>query len=718
MKKILSIMMIATAFAGGMTSCSDFLEEDNKTGESAGLTYQTKSGIDGLVSAMYAYGRGYWGKEGAHGLTEGGTDLFYAGGDNQQRSLVTYDFGSECPGTGTAANKNSTTLDQYWEYFFAGIEVCNNVLEWVPKCVALETETEKNNYLGEAYFMKALLYSQMVAMWGPLPWHEGVTTSVSTTPTRLPEAVIYKNILGCLDQSLKLLTPGAKPTDDGHATYYSAMALKARVALYAASWLGKDAVEGYNDLYKTAQDCAQEVIDKSGASFYDNASYTWNLNNEDASVNKECLFAVHYTDNASDLANNGIPYRFADGSTYGTLLNRNGTNAQGNGMNLFYVSKWSNAGCKDFGTVKSNGNDIFARVTDAKSSVKNGVDVAKYYSPYGLGYRRYLPSLYLWKELDKVKGTDQRFNVTMLTSYNCHPELVQYAKNYPDMNKQSYKTYEEAFAEDGNYFNGGVPAIVYSALDGNSEEGKALQAEAKNKYRLTFAYGGDLSVYTSGDPATALPTTTAKAISDVYGDARYNSADVAGVSSYPGIKKFLNDEMYSVNGETYYPCSKQVSKRDCIVLRLAEMYLIKAEAQLYTDGPSAAAATIDQLRAKRAIPGKDNSLQAAYGEAPASCNIETILRERALELCGEYQRWFDLKRTHTLLKHIKAYNAQASGNISLKHYYRPIPATEFALVSNPALATATQYAEGDAKEGVLQYTTESADFWQNPGFDF
>jgi hypothetical protein len=148
------------------------------------------------------------------------------------------------------------------------------------------------------------------------------------------------------------------------------------------------------------------------------------------------------------------------------------------------------------------------------------------------------------------------------------------------------------------------------------------------------------------------------------------------------------------------------------------MYLIKAEAQLYTDGPSAAAATIDQLRAKRAISGKDNSLQAAYGEAPASCNIETILRERALELCGEYQRWFDLKRTHTLLKHIKAYNAQASGNISLKHYYRPIPATEFALVSNPALATATQYAEGDAKEGVLQYTTESADFWQNPGFDF
>ena len=716
MKKFLSILLVSTAFGLGTTSCSDFLEEENKTGENADLTYQTKGGIDGLVSAMYSFGRGYWGKEGAHGLTEGGTDLFYAGGDNQQRSLVTYDFGSECPGTSTAANKNSTTLDQYWEYFFAGVETCNNVLEWVPKCVAIETETEKNNYLGEAYFMKALLYSQMVALWGPLPWHETVTTTVETAPVREPEAVIYKNILGCLDQSLKLLTPGAKPSAEGHATYYSALALKARVALYAASWLGKDAVEGYSDLYKTAQTCAEEVISNSGASFYDNASYTWNMANEDN--NKESLFSVHYTDNASDLANNGIPKRFADGSSYGTLLNRNGTNAQGNCMNLFYVSKWSNAGCKDFGNVKSNGNDIFARVTDAKSAVKNTVDVGKYYSPYGLGYRRYLPSLYLWKELDKIKDTDQRFNTTMLTSYNCHPELVKYATNYPDMGKQTYKTYDQAFAEDGNYFNGGVPAIVYSALDGDSPEGKALQAEAKNKYRLTFAYGGDLSVYTTGDPATALPTTSAKKNSDVYGDERYNHADVAGVSSYPGIKKFLNDELYAVDGETYYPCSKQVSKRDVMVLRLAEMYLIKAECQLYTESAAAATATINQLRAKRAIAGKDNSLLAAYGEADGSCNIETILRERALELCGEYQRWFDLKRTHTLLKHIKAYNAQASGNIALKHYYRPIPSTEFALVSNAAMASASQAAEGDAKEGLLNYTTVSESFWQNPGFDY
>ena len=39
MKKILSMLFAATAIGFGATSCSDFLEEDNKTGETADLVY-------------------------------------------------------------------------------------------------------------------------------------------------------------------------------------------------------------------------------------------------------------------------------------------------------------------------------------------------------------------------------------------------------------------------------------------------------------------------------------------------------------------------------------------------------------------------------------------------------------------------------------------------------------------------------------------------------
>ena len=56
--------------------------------------------------------------------------------------------------------------------------------------------------------------------------------------------------------------------------------------------------------------------------------------------------------------------------------------------------------------------------------------------------------------------------------------------------------------------------------------------------------------------------------------------------------------------------------------------------------------TINALRQVRAISGKNNSLSG-------TATLETVLQERAIELCGEQQRWFDLKRTHTLVDHVR-----------------------------------------------------------------
>ncbi|MFQ7112580.1 MAG: RagB/SusD family nutrient uptake outer membrane protein, partial [Hallella bergensis] len=63
MKKILSLSFAVLAFGLTTTSCSDYLEEDNKTGETADLAYNTVTGIDGLVYSAYSYTRGWWGKE-------------------------------------------------------------------------------------------------------------------------------------------------------------------------------------------------------------------------------------------------------------------------------------------------------------------------------------------------------------------------------------------------------------------------------------------------------------------------------------------------------------------------------------------------------------------------------------------------------------------------------------------------------------------------------
>lgn len=711
MKKIFSIFLAVSALGLTATSCSDYLEEDNKTGETADLAYNTITGIDGLVSSAYAYTRGWWGKEPSLGLAEMGSDLFYYGYDNKQKSLCSYDLSAESYGfsstSGTAAVNNNPCLDQYWELFYAGIDVCNNTLKYTASCTVID-DTKKLAYQADAYFLRALYYSQMVALWGPIPYNGEAISVLNTNPVRQPESVIYKHILDDLKQAMENyksanIMKQSSATGEGRAYYYSAEALYAREALYAASWLGSNSVEGYDNLYKEALTAATDVINNSGAALYSRYSDTWNMNNEES--NTESLFRVHYGNDLSAGYDNCVPYRFANSGIgeYNSLLTRRGYSKNGGSASLLmFVPLWNN-GASDLGGSSSNTTSVFVRCTGSSSSyIKSAttgenVDITKYYSPYGRGFTRYLPSLYLWNILDEVKETDQRYNATMLTSYRIPEALAGNAKNYPNMADQNFLNYDSVYTADGNYFNGGGAAIVYSLADGDSEEGKALQTAAKNKYRIQFASGGDIPVYTSSDPAKAIPTESAKGTSDIYGDARYNSYKIAGWCSFPGIKKFLDDQ-YDANYPTF-----DVSYRDYMVLRLAEMYLIKAEAEMQTGGD--ALSTINELRKVRAIKDKDNTISGTV-------TIETILKERALELCGEYQRWFDLKRTHTLINHVKAYNAQASGNIAAKHYYRPIPLYE--------LEADTNYSSGETytqdANGVVQYTTASGNMWQNPGY--
>ena len=701
MKKILLLAMAAATLAT-TTSCSDFLEEKNKTAQTADLAYSTETGIAGLVNSCYSFARGWWGKEAGLGLSEMGTDDFYSGYDNKQKSLVSYNFTAQSLDNNTADNP---CLDQYWEMFYAGVDVCNNAIMYINKNTGI-SETTRQQYLGEVKFLRALYYSQMVALWGPIPYNTEPITTTSTTPVRVPEKQVYANILGDIEEAITNFKSAnyTDKTADGRATLYAAYALKARVALYAASWLGSNSVTGYDNLYQTAQDAAQEVISK--ATFYDRYSDVWNLNNEAIQDNKEAIWGISYDNDMSTAS--CVPQRYktntsGDYQNYVNLITRVNDRG-GSAMNLMFVSLWNNGNSGDLGKSSSNKTSVFVRCTGGTSNyitsaiTGKSIEVAPYYSPYGRGFTRYMPSLYLWKTLEGLRSTDQRCDGTLLTHYNVVDGLQDNCNaTYPNMGEHMTAP-ATAYAADGNYFNAGDTAIYYSSLDGASAEGQALQAYAKGRYRLQFASGGDIPVFTSNDPATAIPTSTKKAVSDVYGDKRYNDDKIGGLRSFPGIKKFLDDQYNAT-----YP-THDLTYRDFIVFRLSEMYLIKAECQLKNNGD--ALATLNELRAARAIDGQEEA-----NKLSGSVDINTILNERAIELCGEFQRWFDLKRTHTLIERVKAYNAQASANIALKFYYRPIPQVQMDACTNVTTTSATQNADG-----VLNYESQADGFWQNPGF--
>lgn len=117
----------------------------------------------------------------------------------------------------------------------------------------------------------------------------------------------------------------------------------------------------------------------------------------------------------------------------------------------------------------------------------------------------------------------------------------------------------------------------------------------------------------------------------------------------PSVKKF-DDPKAQFGGAT--------STRDLFVARLGETYLIAAEAYFKMGNVNTAAERINEVRRRAAKPGKILDMKIE----PADVSIDFILDERARELLGEYHRWFDLKRTGTLVERTKLYNRDIKTN--------------------------------------------------------
>lgn len=122
----------------------------------------------------------------------------------------------------------------------------------------------------------------------------------------------------------------------------------------------------------------------------------------------------------------------------------------------------------------------------------------------------------------------------------------------------------------------------------------------------------------------------------------------------------------------------QHSGRDCVIIRLAEMYFIAAEASMNLNKPAEAAEYLNVIRRRAAIPGHEKEMEITA----ADVNIDFILDERGREMAGEMTRWFDLVRTGKLLERVKAHNPNAK-DIAEFHTLRPIPQATLDAITNP-----------------------------------
>ena len=113
------------------------------------------------------------------------------------------------------------------------------------------------------------------------------------------------------------------------------------------------------------------------------------------------------------------------------------------------------------------------------------------------------------------------------------------------------------------------------------------------------------------------------------------------------------------------------------VFRLAETYLIAAEAHMMMGNSGQAAEYFNTVRQRAETPGHEIPLVS-----PGDLDIDEILDERARELAGEFLRWYDLKRTGKFMERIQAHNPEAGPNVQEYHMLRPIPQAQIDRTTN------------------------------------
>lgn len=131
---------------------------------------------------------------------------------------------------------------------------------------------------------------------------------------------------------------------------------------------------------------------------------------------------------------------------------------------------------------------------------------------------------------------------------------------------------------------------------------------------------------------------------------------------YPSLTKFNSSNYYVADAGK----RRNGNLNAIFMMRMAEVYLIAAEADIYVNGGSSALGYINKIRAR-----------AGAQNLTGTPSILMVLDERARELCGEDCRFYDLKRTGMLKNNTYLQSAHPDLAAFFKPEYslRPIPTT-------------------------------------------
>lgn len=222
-----------------------------------------------------------------------------------------------------------------WSTLYAGIDRANVVIERIPQMDlftsgSVAEKADLNRMLGEAKFLRGFYYSELIRLWGDVPFK--TKSSVTGDELRLAltdRFIIYEQVIKDIQEAIAVL-PASLPTDE-RINKFGAKAILARVALFAGGYSlrANGAMQRPNDYtkyYQVAQTQVNEVI--ASGLYQLNNTYSQVFKNQSQQIfePKESLFEISfYTPTVTTTSSSSFGY-FNAGLTasglYGSTLNR------------------------------------------------------------------------------------------------------------------------------------------------------------------------------------------------------------------------------------------------------------------------------------------------------------------------------------------------------------------------------------------------------------
>lgn len=652
MKRKTAFLAIAIVLIS-ISSCKKFLDTKPEDFSVPEEYYSTEAQLNDALAGVYTslttvgtYGL-YLSAFLAHGSDEG----FYKSTTTPPNAMA-YDHNSADP-----------YVEAAWRDLYAGVNRANYLLANINKPVM--DERKRNVIKGEALFLRAFCYFQLVTNWGDIPlFLAPVIDSRKVNNPRTPLKVVYEQILSDMKEAKDLVNGYAANGNPVHVSKTAIQGMLARVCL-------KMAGQPLNDVarYTDARAWADSVI-QSGVHTL-NPDYSRIFINESADLydnaSKEVLWEIEFYGNNIGAAKLGG--RFVN---YLAVTNNNKDAGVGYGrlgVTGYLYRLYSPADLRRDWAIAPYS---FPGNNSTEEALKAAADI--YTRGVGKWRRKY--------EVVLPRNTD--YGPTNFPVIRYADVLLMYAEAENAINGTTPAAYDaiNKVRRRGYGFPENQPAASVSVVNGVtlSSAGNTGYLKTVLTIPVTLSGGGG-----SGAAASATVSATTGKVTSVNitnPGSKYTSAPTVTIGTAWAANTFYAVGIQVFNGNNLYTVTTAGSST--------------ATPPVQTSGASSPGLT-GAVFTYAGLRATATATIAAYSVDLAGLNKttfqEAIVDERARELSFEALRKFDLIRWGIFIPRMKEieadmnlnaptavkYGVRGYVNVSEKHNLLPIPSLEMSL---------------------------------------